>query len=301
MQRLSLKHLAAPILAVLTSLSTGPLHAQQLISTTPQIFTLASDQPIPFSADQAESRMALISYSFASTSSSSADQNQPVPQSPAPQSNVQEPQPQNDNSAKQTQRILGIIPNFRAVNANVKLPPQSVKEKFVTASQDSFDYSSIVLPTAIAVVSLESNSTPEFGTGGVGFGRYLWHSVVDQTIENYMVEFVVPSIAHEDTRFYTLGSGGVFKRTSYALSRAFVTRSDSGKKVFNAGEIFGAGAAAGISTLYYPTVERSFSNTGGQWGLDVGIDAGTFVFKEFWPDINHHLFRGAKPATTPSH
>ncbi len=296
MQRLSLKHLAAPILAVLTSLSTGPLHAQQLASTTPQIFTLASDQPIPFSADQAESRMALTSYSFASTSASSADQNQP-----APQSNVQEPQPQIDNSAKQTQRILGIIHNFRAVNANVKLPPQSVKEKFVTASQDSFDYSSIVLPTAIAVVSLESNSTPEFGTGGVGFGRYLWHSVVDQTIENYMVEFVVPSIAHEDTRFYTLGSGGVFKRTSYALSRAFVTRSDSGKKVFNAGEIFGAGAAAGISTLYYPTVERSFSNTGGQWGLDVGIYAGTFVFKEFWPDITHHLFRGAKPATTPSH
>ena len=296
MQRLSLKHLATPILAVLTSLSIGPLHAQQLISTTPQIFTLASDQPIPFSAHHAESLTALSTYSFASTSSSSADQDQP-----APQTNVQAPQPQNDNSAKQTQRILGIIPNFRAVNANVKLPPQSVKEKFVTASQDSFDYSSLVLPTAIAVVSLESNSTPEFGTGGVGFGRYLWHSVVDQTIENYMVEFVVPSIAHEDTRFYTLGSGGFFKRTTYALSRAFITRSDSGKKVFNAGEIFGAGAAAGISTLYYPTVERSFSNTGGQWGLDVGIDAGTFVFKEFWPDINHRLFRGAKPVTTPSH
>jgi hypothetical protein len=29
-----------------------------------------------------------------------------------------------------------------------------------------------------------------------------------------------------------------------------------------------------------------------QWGLDVGIDAGTFWFKEFWPDINKKLFRG---------
>jgi hypothetical protein len=51
-----------------------------------------------------------------------------------------------------------------------------------------------------------------------------------------------------------------------------------------------------LSSLYYPTRERSFGNTSEEWGLDVGIDAASFVAKEFWPDINHRLFHGAKPS-----
>jgi hypothetical protein len=194
----------------------------------------------------------------------------------------------------QTKRILGIIPNFRAVSAGTILPPQTVKQKFVTASQDSFDYSSIVLPAALAGFSFARNSIPEFHEGAAGYGRYFWHSFTDQTIENYMVEFVVPSIHHEDTRFYTLGTGGFVKRASYALSRVVVTRSDNGQKTFNAGEVIGAGAAAGISNFYYPRSQRTFSQTGQLWGTNVGIDAATFVFKEFWPDINHALFHGQK-------
>ena len=105
-----------------------------------------------------------------------------------------------------------------------------------------------------------------------------------------MVEFVVPVLTHEDTRFYTLESGSFLKRSGYALSRAVVTRSDSGTRVINLSEIIGSGAAAGLSNAYYPEQERSFANTGTQWGLNVGIDAAAFVAKEFWPDINRHLF-----------
>ena len=307
MHRRSLNHLITPILAVLTSLCIAPLHAQQTIQSTvdnaqidnaqidhAQIFTLASD-PVP--TGHADSLSAPSTDSAVSKTSSSADQSQP-----AAQTDVQAPQPQTANPGdQQTTRILGILPNFRSVNADVKLPPESVKEKFVTASEDSFDYSSIFIPLAIAGWSLHENSVPEFGGGGVGFGRYLWHAVVDQTTENFFVEAIVPSITHEDNRYYTLGHGGFIKRTGYALSRAVVTRSDSGREVFNASEVFGAGASAGISNLYYPTAERSFSNTGSQWGLDIGIDAASFVVKEFWPDINHYLFHAAKPASTPSH
>ncbi len=178
--------------------------------------------------------------------------------------------------------------------------PQSVKDKFVTASEDSFDYSSIFIPLAVAGWSLHENSVPEFGGGGVGYGRYLWHAVVDQTSENFLVEAIVPSITHEDNRYYTLGHGGFIKRTGYALSRVVVTRSDSGREVFNISEVVGSGASAGLSSLYYPSRERSIGNTGSQWGLDIGIDAASFVVKEFWPDINHYLFHGAKPSTHPA-
>ena len=201
-----------------------------------------------------------------------------------------------DQPQPQTKRILGLIPNFRAVSADEKLPPETLKEKFMDATQDSFDYSSIFLPAALAGYSMGTNATPEFHQGAAGFGRYLWHSAVDQTSENYWVEFIVPSLAHEDTRFYTLGRGGFVKRSEYALSRVIVTRSDSGARVFNAGEVLGAGISSGMSNLYYPSAERTFANTGKQWGLDVGVDAASFMFKEFWPDINHKLFHGEKPA-----
>jgi len=201
-------------------------------------------------------------------------------------------QPESDQDPQQTKRILGLIPNFRAVSTTRQLPPQSVKEKFLTTTEDSFDYSSVAIPAALAGYGLARNATPEFGTGGAGYGRYLWHSAIDQTSENYMVQFVVPVLTHEDTRFYTLESGSFLKRTGYALSRAVITRSDAGTRVINLSEIVGAGMAAGLSNAYYPAQERSFGNTGTQWGLDIGIDAAAFVAKEFWPDINRHLFHG---------
>ena len=174
-----------------------------------------------------------------------------------------------------------------------------MKEKFTTATEDSFDYSAIFIPALLAGYSLETNATPEFGHGGLGYGRYLWHSTVDQTSENYMVEFVVPALTHEDTRYYTLGHGGFLKRTGYALSRAVITRNDAGREVFNASEVIGAGASAGLSTLYYPVRERSFGNTGTEWGIDVAVDALSFEAKEFWPNINRWLFHGKQGASAP--
>src|ERR1039458_9473977 len=212
---------------------------------------------------------------------------------------LKHPEPQNsgpNGRAPQTKRILGIIPNFRSVSTDEKLPPQTVKEKFLTATDDSFDYSSVFVPALLAAYSMGTNATPEFGHGAEGYGRYFWHAAVDQTSENYMVEFVMPVLTREDTRFYTLSSGSFLKRTGYALSRVIITRTDAGRETFNLSEVVGAGASSGISTLYYPSRERTLSNVGTEWALDVGIDGASFVVKEFWPDINRHLFRARNAA-----
>ena len=111
----------------------------------------------------------------------------------------------------QTKRILGIIPNFRSVSTDETLPPQSVKDKFMEATQDSFDYSSIIIPGVLAGYSMASDAYPEFHQGAAGYARYFWHAAVDQTSENYMVEFIMPVITREDTRYYTLGRGGFVK------------------------------------------------------------------------------------------
>lgn len=63
-----------------------------------------------------------------------------------------------DSEGKQPKRILWIIPNYRAVSANMNLPPLSPKGKFWLATQDSFDYSSFALAGIVAGISQARNS-----------------------------------------------------------------------------------------------------------------------------------------------
>jgi len=199
---------------------------------------------------------------------------------------------ENDDDGKQSKRILWVFPNYRAVSVGTQLPALSPKEKFWLATQDSFDYSAFVSAGIIAGVSQASGSYPEFLQGGKGFGRYYWHAVADQTVGNYMTEAIVPSLTREDPRYYTLGRGGFFKRTGYAVSRLLITRTDSGNRTFNISEIVGNGAGAGISDAYYPSRERTWTKTGQKWVTQIALDGAFNTLKEFWPDINQAIFHG---------
>jgi hypothetical protein len=191
---------------------------------------------------------------------------------------------------RQTKRILYVVPNFRAVSADQHLPPQSVKEKFKTAMLDSFDYSSFIFVAGQAGVAQWTNSYPYFGQGAKGYGRYYWHTLADAINENTWVEFIIPSLLHQDTRYYTLGKGNFGKRVGYAFTRVVITRTDEGHRAINYSEIVGAGAFSGVANLYYPSQERTFTKTYQRWITNLCIDGGVFVFKEVWPDINNAIF-----------
>jgi hypothetical protein len=197
-----------------------------------------------------------------------------------------------DLEAKQSKRILWIIPNYRSVSANTQLPPLALKGKFWLATQDSFDYSSFIVAGMLAGSAQAENSTPEFRQGAAGFGRYYWHSFADQAVGNYFTEAIVPAATRQDPRYYTLGHGGFFRRTGYAVSRLLITRTDSGGRAFNFSEIVGNGAGAGVSDLYYPGRERTWTKTGQKWLTQVALDGVFNVLKEFWPDIDRTVFRG---------
>ncbi len=266
------------------------LEAQQVSVSNPGPAALAASAAAVNTAD---------AQPAADTQSQPAQAQSPGGNASAPQDPSSRITPETSGD-KQTKRILGIVPNFRAVSADEKLPPETVEEKFMDATHDSFDYSSMFFPAAIAAYNMARDATPQFHQGGAGYARYFWHSAVDQSSENYMVEFIFPTFTREDARYYTLGHGGFFKRTGYALSRAVITRTDAGAETFNVSEIVGAGAAAGLSNLYYPPASRTLGNTGSQWGLDVGIDAAVFAFREFWPDINRRVFHN-RYSDAPAH
>ncbi len=77
---------------------------------------------------------------------------------PQPSSEKTLPESSQDDDGKQSKRILGIFPNYRAVSANTQLPPLSLREKFWLATQDSFDYSSFISARIISGVSQANNS-----------------------------------------------------------------------------------------------------------------------------------------------
>lgn len=202
----------------------------------------------------------------------------------------QQPEQQQTEGPQQTRRILGVMPNFNAVSADSTPPPQSPKEKFVIAAKNSFDYSSILLSAIQSGVSMGTDSYPEFHQGVEGYGRYFYHTLLDTADENFMVSGLMPVVFRQDNRFFTRGHGSIGSRAFYAATRVLVTRSDAGANVFNASEIIGAGAASGLSTVYYPARYQTWTKVGQRWLTSCIIDSASLTFKEFWPDINQKFF-----------
>jgi len=164
----------------------------------------------------------------------------PAPTSASgPAHNLPPPQRTPSDPPLQTARILGIMPNFRSVTADQKLPPQTVQDKFLIAGSDSFDYSSFLIAGIQAGFSMSSKSYPKFHQGAVGY-RYYWHTLAHTGDENFLVGGALPALLHQDSRFYTLGHGSF----------------DDGSQTFNTSEIVGAGAAAGISSTYSRRLPR---------------------------------------------
>jgi hypothetical protein len=148
----------------------------------------------------------------------------------------------------------------------------------------------VIKPAFAAGYKEVRNLSPEFGYGPAGYGRYYWHTALDETSKEYIGGFVCPVLTHQDSRYYTLGHGGFWRRTEYALSRVAVTRNDAGDEVFNTSEAAGSSAAAGLANLYYPSRDRTVSITMERWGLNVGFDALADVRREFWPEVDQKLF-----------
>jgi hypothetical protein len=300
-------------LKAIRSFCTVVALAGMLAAVSAQAQESASAQEQSREGSSLTTGVALIDVSLADISQNQISQNQ-TPQNQTPQN--QDPPPvsttQNGKSSppdapsataadannpngqfgKQPKRILWIIPNYRAVSANTLLPPLSFKGKLWLATQDTFDYSYFILVAGLAGLDMASKSQPAFGQGAEGYGKYYWHNFVDGGIENYMTEAIVPVITREDPRYYTMGKGGFVKRTGYAVTRLFITKTNSGKSTFNLSEIVGAGAAAGIGNTYYPAQSNPWVKTYQRWGTQVGLDGVFNTLKEFWPDINQAIFHG---------
>lgn len=181
------------------------------------------------------------------------------------------------------------MPNFRAVSAGQLPPPPTPKEAFQLATHNSFDYSSFVFVGITSAIAEGSDAHPQLGKGLPGFGRYYWRGFVDKTDGNYLVIFALPTIFHQDERYFALGEGSFRKRLVYSASRILITPNYQGHSSFNISELLGRGISQGVSAAYYPSQTRTAGAIATKYGYALMRDALTNTFREFWPDIAVHV------------
>jgi hypothetical protein len=204
-----------------------------------------------------------------------------------PQQTAPSPQEsQEEKSGTSNDRILWTMPNFLTVENAGKIPPLSPGQKFKVVARGVFDPFEFVLVGFVAGLGQASNSNPSYGQGAQGYAKRYGTSYGDNAIENFMASAVLPSLLHQDPRYYQLGHGSFLKRTSHAVGRVLISRSDSGHTQLNYSELMGGVSAAAISTYtYHPHSEQGAGNVLSVWGTQMAWDAVTYMIKEFWPDL----------------
>jgi len=216
-------------------------------------------------------------------------------QEPAPQS-AQQPAP----APKPNDRLFFALPNFLTLENAGDAPPLTSAEKFKITARGTFDPVEFVFYGAEAGISQAEGHDAVYGQGAEGYAKRLGVRVADGTVENFFTRATLPSLLHEDPRYFQLGKGGFWHRAKYAVSRIFITRTDSGGSEFNISEIAGSATAAGISTFtYHPKNARNLSSALDVWGTQVGYDALSYALKEFWPDLRRKLHRSKSTDANP--
>jgi hypothetical protein len=264
--------------------------------------------------------IALLSLRCAAHQTSPTDSSPPSPQAPTDKDKdkdkaAQSASGQGQKAGTSNDRLFYALPNFLSIENTAQLPPLTTKQKFAVVARGTFDPVQYPWWAFLSAIGQAENSEPGYGQGWLAYAKRFGTTAADSTIENFMTAAVLPSILHQDPRFFQSSKGGFTHRTFYAVSRIFVTRSDSGGTQFNYSEIVGAAIAAGISTYSYhphstyirtPTnshlfipSDRTLANAISVWGTQVGLDTMTIVIKEFWPDVHRKLSKKHNVDTPP--
>ncbi|HXX46431.1 MAG TPA: carboxypeptidase-like regulatory domain-containing protein [Candidatus Acidoferrales bacterium] len=178
------------------------------------------------------------------------------------------------------QRVLGFIPNFY-VSYIPDAAPLTPKQKFNLAWRSSTDPISIALVGALAGVQQATNQFKGYGQGAQGYGKRFGATYADVVDGTFLGGAVLPSILHQDPRYFYKGTGSFRSRLLYAFGNAFICKGDNKKWQPNYSNILGNLAAGGIANAYYPASNRGAGLTFETAGIRIGETAVAGIFQEF--------------------
>jgi len=155
---------------------------------------------------------------------------------------------------EEKQRVLGIIPNFYVVYDH-KPAPLTMKLKFSLALKADTDPVTFLGVGFLAGINQAAN-TPDYGQGAKGYGQRMGALYANGFTDIMIGGAILPSLLHQDPRYFYLGTGTTMSRALYALSSPFICRGDTGRWQPNYSSIGGDLASGAISNAYYPSTNR---------------------------------------------
>jgi len=181
---------------------------------------------------------------------------------------------------EEQQRVLGFIPNFYVVYDSANAVPLTTKLKFQLAMRVSVD------PITFAGIAFMSGvrqwaRTPDYQLGAKGYGQRVGAEAADGFSDLLIGGAVLPSLLHQDPRYFYQGTGTTRSRLEHALASPFICRGDNGRWQPNYSSVGGDLAASALMTTYYPQSNRGAGMVFGQFGINTGERELSAVVQEF--------------------
>lgn len=175
---------------------------------------------------------------------------------------------------EEKQRVLGVLPNY-LVTYDPHAASLTTRQKFQLAWKSAVDPVSFGAAGLIAGINQASNGLAGYGQGSQGFARRFGAVYADTFVGTMIGGAVLPSLFHQDPRYFVKGTGSVRSRVWYAVYNAVMCKGDNGRWQVNYSGLIGGLAAGGVSQLYYPPGDRA---TAGGIFAGSAIAAGTNIF-----------------------
>lgn len=156
--------------------------------------------------------------------------------------------------AQEQQRVLGIFPNFY-VTYSRRPEPLTPKLKFELALRSVVDPVNILSVAAFAGFN-QAADTPDYQQGALGYAQRFGSGYADGAAGTLIGGAVLPSLLHQDPRYFYKGTGSIPSRILHAAAFAVLCKGDNGHWQFNYSSIGGDLASGALSNLYYPPSNR---------------------------------------------
>jgi len=155
---------------------------------------------------------------------------------------------------EEKQRVLGIVPNFYVVYDH-DAAPLTTKLKFKLALRAETDPITFVGVAFVAGLD-QAGTTPNYGLGAAGYGQRLGALYANGFTDIMIGGAILPSLLHQDPRYFYQGTGTTKSRFVHAISTPFICKGDDGRWEPNYSSVGGDLATGAISNIYYPESNR---------------------------------------------
>jgi hypothetical protein len=180
---------------------------------------------------------------------------------------------------EEQQRIFGFIPNFY-VQYDPNAAPLTTKLKFQLAAKVAFDPITLVGVGVFAAAN-QAGDTPDYRQGAIGYGERYGAAYADGITDIMIGGAILPSLLHQDPRYFYQGTGTNKSRAFHALTSPFVCKGDNGKWQPNYSTMGGDLSAAALSNAYYPPSNRGVGLFLSNFFIDTGQRAAANLAQEF--------------------